>query len=115
MLALAGKEQVKVELGLLALGALVWLEVDNKVVLDGENSVGCEPWVVLGVDLSNDVLVVGVGDLRNWSVCHHYKLEVALLPSCGCGQDALGDGRGAEGARMMDHRWGESRRLGEGR
>jgi hypothetical protein len=39
------------------------VEVDDKVVLDGEDGVGCEPGVVLGVDLSDDGLVVFVGDL----------------------------------------------------
>jgi len=64
VLALGSKEQVKVKLSLLSLGTLVWLKVNNKVVLDGKDGVSCEPWVVLGVDLSDDVLVVWVGDLR---------------------------------------------------
>lgn len=39
------------------------VEVDDKVVLDGEDGVGREPGVVLGVDLRNDGLVGVVGDL----------------------------------------------------
>jgi hypothetical protein len=39
------------------------LEVDDEVVLDGEDGVGGEPGVVLGVDLGDDGLVVLVGDL----------------------------------------------------
>lgn len=63
MLALGSEEKVEVELLGAALLALVVLEVDHQVVLDGEDSVGCEPWVVLGVDLGDDVLVFRVGDL----------------------------------------------------
>lgn len=39
------------------------VEVDHQVVPDGENGVGSEPRVVLGVDLCDDGLVVFVGDL----------------------------------------------------
>ena len=39
------------------------LEVDDEVVLDGEDGVGGEPGVVLGVDLGDDGLVILVGDL----------------------------------------------------
>lgn len=39
------------------------VEVDDEVVLDGEDGVGGEPWVVLGVDLSDDGLVLVVCDL----------------------------------------------------
>ena len=70
---LGGKDNVKLELaGGGASGALVlaggrvvldWVEVDYEIVLDGEDGVGCEPGVVLGVDLGDDGLVVFVGDL----------------------------------------------------
>ena len=39
------------------------LEIDDEVVLDGEDGVGGEPGVVFGVDLCDDGLVVFVGDL----------------------------------------------------
>lgn len=39
------------------------VEVDNEIVLDGEDGVGGEPRVVLGVNLGDDGLVVLVGDL----------------------------------------------------
>ena len=39
------------------------LEVDHEIVLDGEDGVGGEPGVVLGVDLGDDGLVVFVSDL----------------------------------------------------
>ena len=39
------------------------IELDHEVVLDGEDGVGGEPGVVLGVDLGDDGLVVFVGDL----------------------------------------------------
>ena len=38
--------------------ALVFLKVDNEIVLDGKDGVGGQPWVVLGVDLSDDSLVL---------------------------------------------------------
>lgn len=41
-------------------------EVDDQVVLDGEDGVGGEPGVVFGVDLRDDGFVVVVGDLREW-------------------------------------------------
>lgn len=37
-------------------------EVNDEVVLHGEDGVGREPWVVLGVDLRDDGLVLVVGD-----------------------------------------------------
>ena len=37
--------------------------LDDEIVLDGEDGVGGEPGVVLGVDLGDDGLVVFVGDL----------------------------------------------------
>lgn len=67
------KHDVELELtGGSAAGALVLaggrvvldgLEIDDEVVLDGEDSVGGEPGVVFGVDLGDDGLVVFVGDL----------------------------------------------------
>lgn len=53
-------------------------EVDNKVVLDGKDGVGSEPWVVLRVDLGGHWLVLVVGDLRNdvsyvISVCYSVR------------------------------------------
>ena len=70
---LGRKDDVELELaGGSAAGALVLaggrvvldgLEVDHEVVLDGEDGVGGEPRVVLGVDLGDDGLVVFVGDL----------------------------------------------------
>ena len=70
---LGRKDDVELELaGGSAAGALVLaggrvvldgLEVDHEVVLDGEDGVGREPGVVLGVDLGDDGLVVFVGDL----------------------------------------------------
>ena len=70
---LGRKDDVELELaGSSAAGALVLaggrvvldgLEVDNEVVLDGEDGVGGEPGVVFGVDLGDDGLVVFVGDL----------------------------------------------------
>ena len=62
-LALWCEEKVKFELGLNTLLGLVWLEVDNEIVLDGEDGVGCEPWVVLRVDLGDNGVVVWVGHL----------------------------------------------------
>ena len=39
------------------------LEVDDEIVFDSEDGVGCEPGIVFGVDLGDDGLVVFVGDL----------------------------------------------------
>lgn len=50
--------QVELGLGVIGLG----LEVDNQVVLDGEDGVDVEMRVVGGVDLVDDGGVVGVGD-----------------------------------------------------
>jgi hypothetical protein len=71
--ALGSKDDVELELtGSGAAGTLVLaggrvvldgVEVDDEIVLDGEDGVGCEPGVVLGVDLGDDGLVVFVGDL----------------------------------------------------
>lgn len=71
---LGGEDDVELELaGGRAAGALVLagrgvvldgVEVDDEVVLDGEDGVGREPGVVLGVDLGDDGLVVFVGDLE---------------------------------------------------
>jgi hypothetical protein len=71
--ALGSKDDVELELaGSSAAGTLVLaggrvvldgVEVDYEIVLDGEDGVGCEPGVVLGVDLGDDGLVVFVGDL----------------------------------------------------
>jgi len=70
---LGRKDDVELELaGGSAAGALVLaggrvvldgLEVDDEIVLDGEDGVGGEPRVVFGVDLGDDGLVVFVGDL----------------------------------------------------
>jgi hypothetical protein len=72
---LGSEDDVELELaGGGAAGALVLaggrvvldgVEVDDEVVLDGEDGVGCEPGVVLGVDLGDDGLVVFVGDLQS--------------------------------------------------
>lgn len=72
--ALGSEDDVELELtGGGAAGTLVLaggrvvldgVEVDDEVVLDGEDGVGCEPGVVLGVNLGNDGLVIFVGDLR---------------------------------------------------
>ena len=64
VLARGREQQVEVQLGILALGALVGLKVDNEIVLDGKDGVGSEPGVVFGVDLGDDGLVVVVGDLQ---------------------------------------------------
>jgi hypothetical protein len=40
------------------------VEIDDEVVFDGEDGVGCEPGVVFGVDLRDDGLVVFVCDLE---------------------------------------------------
>ena len=71
--ALGREDDVELELaGGGAAGALVLaggrmvldgLEVDDEVVLDGEDGVGGEPGVVFGVDLGDDGFVVVVGDL----------------------------------------------------
>jgi hypothetical protein len=71
---LGGEDDVELELAgggaagtcVLAGGRVVFdgVEVDHEVVLDSEDGVGCEPGVVLGVDLGDDGLVVFVGDLR---------------------------------------------------
>lgn len=71
---LGGEDDVELELaGGGAAGTLVLagrgvvldgVKVDNEVVLDGEDGVGREPGVVLGVDLGDDGLVVFVGDLE---------------------------------------------------
>ena len=70
---LGRKDDVELKLtGGSAAGALVLaggrvvldgLEVDDEVVFDGEDGVGGEPRVVLGVNLGDDGLVVFVGDL----------------------------------------------------
>ena len=70
---LGSKDNVELELAgggtagalVLAGGRVVLdgVEVDYEIVLDGEDGVGCEPGVVLGVDLGDDGLVVFVGDL----------------------------------------------------
>ena len=70
---LGSKDNVELELAgggtagalVLAGGRVVLdgVEVDHEIVLDGEHGVGCEPRVVLGVDLCDDGLVVFVGDL----------------------------------------------------
>lgn len=44
--------------------ALDGCEVDDEIVLNGEDGVGLEPWVVLGVDLGDDWLVVVMSDLE---------------------------------------------------
>jgi hypothetical protein len=72
---LGGEDDVELELAgggtagtlVLAGGRVVLdgVEVDDEVVLDGEDGVGCEPGVVLGVDLGDDGLVVFMGDLRS--------------------------------------------------
>jgi hypothetical protein len=72
---LGGEDDVELELAgggaagtlVLAGGRVVLdgVEVDHEVVLDGEDGVGCEPGVVLGVDLGDDGLVVFVGDLQS--------------------------------------------------
>lgn len=65
VLALWCEDQIELELSDGVLDwALVLLEVDDEIVLDGEHGVGLEPWVVLGVDLCDDGLVVWVGDLQ---------------------------------------------------
>jgi len=70
---LGRKDDVELELaGSSAAGALVLaggrvvldgFEIDDEVVLDGEDGVGGEPGVVFGVDLGDDGLVVFMGDL----------------------------------------------------
>ena len=70
---LGRKDDVELELaGSSAAGALVLaggrvvldgLEVDDEIVFDSEDGVGCEPGIVFGVDLGDDGLVVFVGDL----------------------------------------------------
>ena len=70
---LGSKDNVELELAgggtagalVLAGGRVVLdgVEVDHEVVLDGEDGVGREPRVVLGVDLGDNGLVVLVGDL----------------------------------------------------
>ncbi|KUI59071.1 hypothetical protein VP1G_06335 [Cytospora mali] len=50
--------QVKLGIGVVLGG----LEVQDQVVLDGKDSIGLEPRVVLGVKLGGAALVVGVGD-----------------------------------------------------
>lgn len=50
--------EVKLSLGVVGLG----LEVDNEIILDGEDGVNVEMGVVAGVDLVDDSGVVGVGD-----------------------------------------------------
>lgn len=63
LVALGSKVDVVLELedglGVLLLDGL---EVDNEVVLDGEDGVGLDPGVVVGVELGGAALVVGVGD-----------------------------------------------------
>jgi hypothetical protein len=75
--ALRRKHNVELELaGGGATGALVLaggrvvldgVEVNHQVVPHGEDSVGSEPGIVLGVDLCDDGLVVLVGDLLGFS------------------------------------------------
>lgn len=38
-------------------------EIDNEVVLDGEDGVGGQPWVILGVNLGDDGFVIVMRDL----------------------------------------------------
>lgn len=75
VLALWCEDQVELELlGHIAL-TLVVLEVDDEIVLDGEDGVGGEPGVILGVDLGNDGLVVWVGHLISWLAICSYNLN----------------------------------------
>lgn len=50
--------EVELSLGVVGLG----FEINDKVILDGEDRVDVEVWVVTGVDLVDDGGVVGVGD-----------------------------------------------------
>lgn len=50
-------------------------EVDNQVVLDGEDGVGLEPWVVFGVDLSDTWLVALLCD-HQVDVCWTHRVTV---------------------------------------
>lgn len=54
------------------------LEVDDEVVFDGEDGVGGEPRVVLGVNLGDDGLVVFVGDLLGFVLVRCGK-EIVLV------------------------------------
>jgi hypothetical protein len=52
-----------------------WCEVNDEIILDSVNSIGCEIWVVLGEDLSCYWLVVFVGNLGS---------ELAIQKCQGC-------------------------------
>lgn len=52
---------LEIQLGLVV--ALEGLKVNDEVVLDGEDGVGGQPGVVLGVELGGAALVLGVSDL----------------------------------------------------
>lgn len=52
--------EVELSLGVVGLG----FEINDKVILDGEDRVDVEVWVVTGVDLVDDGGVVGVVIMR---------------------------------------------------
>lgn len=62
LVALGGEHNVVLEVEAGVGVALAGLEVDEEVVLDGEDGVGLQPGVVTGVELGGAALVVGVGD-----------------------------------------------------
>lgn len=65
----------------LGLVVLVGLEVDHQVGLDGEDGVGGQPGVVLGVELRRAAGVVGVGDLEGGEEDQSLAPCVFFLPS----------------------------------
>jgi hypothetical protein len=69
---------------------LAGLEVNYQIGLDGEDGVGDEVWVVVGVDLGCYWLVVVVGDLQGqelaWLIGKDDEMRGISLPSNECEQ-----------------------------
>lgn len=63
LVSLGGQDDIILEIQLGLVVALERLEVDDEVVLNGEDGVGGQPGVVLGVELGSAALVLGVSDL----------------------------------------------------
>lgn len=72
LIVLGRQDDVVFELELSLSVAFQGLEVDDQIVLDGEDGVGRQPWIVLRVQLCCAALIVGMRDLehkqRQWEV-----------------------------------------------
>lgn len=67
LVVLGRQDDVVLELELSLVVALEGLEVDDEVVLDGEDGVSGQPGVVLGIQLGRAALVVLVCDLDGFN------------------------------------------------